>query len=83
MNPTKYAKPVDIIDHSYTEVRIRSEYTCPCCHTNFYNDGPGQRYLVFVCSCGQKLQIRNRIKVDGDTPPDGKVHCRTIKYPDV
>jgi hypothetical protein len=84
MKLTKKAKPVDIIDHRYTEVRIRSEYTCPCCHTVFYNSGPGKRYLVFVCDCGQELKIRNRIEIEGDSPPDGKVrkvHCKKIVYP--
>lgn len=61
MNPTKHAKPVDVIDHPYVVQEVRSEYTCPCCRVNFYNGGPGKRVKVFVCDCGQELKIRNRL----------------------
>lgn len=75
--PTKYAKPVDIIDHPYTVVEIRSEYQCPCCKTVFYNGGPNKRVKVFVCECGQELKVRNRLP----PPVEDKniVRCKTVK----
>jgi hypothetical protein len=56
-NRTIKPKKVTVIFHREVIEIFRSEYTCPSCKVNFYNDGPKKNVTRFRCSCGQELIV--------------------------
>ena len=54
---TKKPKRAVVLFTASQVTSIRSEYICPTCKINFYNDGPRPNVTRFRCECGQELIV--------------------------
>jgi predicted RNA-binding Zn-ribbon protein involved in translation (DUF1610 family) len=57
---TKTPKSVSVSFREETIVQLRSEYTCPSCHTT-YIGYVNTSVTRFKCSCGQELIVKRDI----------------------